>query len=486
MGALMVHGLWSGPLRVVDTYIWSALTDGGHQWILAFALTLGGLMQVIGVSGASHGMARGITRYAVDRKRGQLTAWFMGLIFFFDDYANTLFVGSSMAPVFDRLKVSREKLAFIVDATAAPVASLAPISSWIAVEIGYIADQCQRIGLETDAYGLFLQTVPSRFYPVLMLAFGLCVALTGRDLGPMLSAERERLTHQPTLRPSQAPPPASGSHWLMAALPLLTVLVIVFLGLFLTGRAGALEAGEALSFSSIAGNADSSRSMVYAASAGGVMAVLLAARRKDLGLVGALRAWLKGAGAMLPVVMVLTLAWSLGALCDDLQTARYLVSLLGGGFVPGLLPAAVFLVSAVVSFATGTSWGTMGILFPLAVPLAHQLVPGDQLLVLGTVSSILAGSVFGDHCSPISDTTIMSAMASGCDQIGHVRTQLPYALIVGAVSVAVGSIPVGLGLWSPWVALLLGTGVLWVVLRFAGKTLEAVPPAAAKPPTTSS
>jgi Na+/H+ antiporter NhaC len=174
------------------------------------------------------------------------------------------------------------------------------------------------------------------------------------------------------------------------------------------------------------------------------------------------------------VMAILLFAWALGDVCADLGTARFLVATLGSSFDPGWLPTVVFLVSAVVSFATGTSWGTMGILFPLAVPLAHELATPDPNLALlvATISSILAGSVFGDHCSPISDTTIMSALASGCDQIAHVRTQLPYALLVAAVSVVCGSIPDGFGFWPPWVGLCVGLGVLYVVLR-VGSGLDA-------------
>ncbi|RZO60723.1 MAG: Na+/H+ antiporter NhaC family protein, partial [Sandaracinaceae bacterium] len=171
-------------------------------------------------------------------------------------------------------------------------------------------------------------------------------------------------------------------------------------------------------------------------------------------------------------VMILVLAWSLGEVCEHLHTADYVIQAIGGWMPAGLLPALVFVIAAATSFATGTSWGTMGILFPLVIPLAHELAPADGAVVLSSVASILAGSVWGDHCSPISDTTIMSSMASSCDHVDHVRTQLPYALAVGGVSLVVGEIATGLGLWGAPVALLLGCAVLYGIVRFVGKPVE--------------
>jgi Na+/H+ antiporter NhaC len=175
---------------------------------------------------------------------------------------------------------------------------------------------------------------------------------------------------------------------------------------------------------------------------------------------------------MLVAASILILAWALGGLCrDDLHTATWIIRALGDHLSPGLLPATVFIVGAVISFATGTSWGTMAILFPLVVPLAHELAPGDHGIMLGAISSILAGSVWGDHCSPISDTTIMSSMASSCDHIDHVRTQLPYALAVGLITLVVGELATGLGLYPGWVGLLLGMAAVVALLRLFGKPI---------------
>ncbi|MGD8860746.1 MAG: Na+/H+ antiporter NhaC family protein [Myxococcales bacterium] len=471
VGASLLHGFGAGLARFFDRYLWNALIDSGHLWILGLALCLGGMIRVIGQTEIAGSMAGGITRYATNRRRGQLTAWMLGLVFFFDDYVNTLFVGSTMGSVSERLRISRAKLAFTVDATAAPVASLAPVSTWIATEIAYIGDQCRAIGLQTDPFGIFLQTLPGRFYSWLMLAFVLMVAVTGRDFGPMLRAERAAVAGHADGSSSAAPPPVVFGR-LLAWAPILVVLVVVTGGVILTGYLGAAASGEPVTATAVLDNAESSRVMVMGAFLGGVTAVLIAASLPHRPLRDSALMWGRGTVSMVHVMSILLLAWALGDVCRDMQTARYLVSKLGAGFEPGLLPAIVFLVSGVTSFATGTSWGTMGILFPLAMPMAHELSPGDQAVMLGTISSILAGSVFGDHCSPISDTTIMSSMAAGCDHLAHVRTQLPYALLVGVVSLLFGAIPAGLGLWPTWVGLALGVGALWIALRTVGRPVS--------------
>jgi len=478
LGALLVESYdpLSTIVRLVGLpdqggYLLGAITGSGHPWILGFAVLLGGLVRVLNESGGAVGLARQVTRVATTRRRGQLTAWGLGVGFFFDDYANTLFVGSSMGPVTDRLRISREKLAFIVDATAAPVASLAPISTWIVVELGYIGDELARAGIEGDAYLVFLQSIPIRFYPLFMLLLGFMVAWTGFDYGPMARAEaRSRAAEPPAAEPQEVVD-TDGAVISLALLPLGLVLLLVTGGIYFTGRAAALEEGLSLTPMNILANASSSKAMVLASLGGGLAAIAAAARRGRFTVMQGLKIWWEGGLKMAQVIAILVLAWSLGSVCHDLGTANFLVGLLGDGFEAGLLPTIVFLVSALVSFGTGTSWGTMGILFPLAVPLAHKLAPGNEDVLLGTISAILAGSVFGDHCSPISDTTIMSALATGCDQIAHVRTQLPYAVLAAVIAVLFGTLPMGLGLWDAWVSLLAGGVVLYAALRLLS-TLE--------------
>jgi Na+/H+ antiporter NhaC len=477
----LVLGVWLGaflgaglsPLgsfaRLLDTYIVQAIADPGHASILLFSLLLGGMLGLITQSGGAKGLAAWVSTDASNRRRGQLTTWFLGLLVFFDDYANSLLVGSSMRPVTDRLRISREKLAFLVDATAAPVASLALISSWIAVEVGYIEDQFTHLGIERDAYVTFIETIPFRFYPILMLLFVAWVAFRGRDFGPMLRAERrafnEGLVSRPGAQPAsefheESVPEHVPGRPMNALIPVVVLVLVAALGIYFDGRAKVTSAGLDLSLRAIVGEASSSAAILWATGAGCLAAIALSVGSGALSFSKSVEAWMSGMRAMLFAVVILVLAWSLGAVCRDLGTASFLVGAVGDWLSPVWIPATVFIMAALVSFATGTSWGTMAILFPLVVPLAHQIAPGNETILLGTVSSILAGSVWGDHCSPISDTTVLSSMATSCDHMDHVRTQLPYALLVGGVSLACGELPVAAGWYGPWVGLLVGAVVM--------------------------
>jgi len=491
----LVAGVWLGALlsstwnplvalfRAVDHYALGALADEGHASIIIFTLLLGGMDNVITRAGGGSGLAQLVTRRATSARRVLVATWALGILIFFDDYANSLLVGSSMRPITDKLKVSREKLAFLVDATAAPVSSIAIVSSWIGVEVGYIADQYQSLGLEGDPYIVFLKTIPYRFYPLLMLVFGLSVVLWRRDFGPMYRAEhRARMTGRVIAEgakpASHLGEDASGDagvepRWLNAVVPIVAVVATAALGMWVTGTAAVDADGLEPTLRNVFGAADSLTALLWGAFAGCIAAIGVALGSRSLTLVKSMDAWVGGLEAMVLACVILVLAWSLGSVCKDIQTATFIVSGIGDWLSPSMLPAVVFVVAALVSFATGTSWGTMAILFPLVVPMAHQLAPRSEHIMLGAISSILAGSVWGDHCSPISDTTIMSSLASSCDHIDHVRTQLPYALLVGIVSVVFGEIGSGLGLYPGWVGLLLAAAVLLAAVRWLGKPVDA-------------
>ncbi len=482
LGALVSTG-WNpltAVLRTVDHHVVNAVADTGHASILVFSLMLGGAIGVVSRSGGGIGLAKLVTRRATSSRRGLIATWALGVIIFFDDYANALLVGSTMRPITDRLRVSREKLAFLVDGTSAPVSSLAVVSSWIGVEVGYIADQYSALGISGDPYVVFLESIPYRFYPILMLFFSLLIIVMRRDFGPMHAAERRARDHGKLVgdraRPASNVEGEHGTlpehgHWLDAAIPLGTIIVVAGLGMYLDGRSKALaEAPDVVpTLRAIFGNADSTKALLWSAFVGSGVAILTSTVRRSLTLVQALESWVAGVRSMVLACIILVLAWSLGQVCRELDTAHFVISAIGSWVHVGLLPVLVFLVAAAVSFATGTSWGTMAILFPLVIPLANDLAPGDRLVMLGAVSSILAGSVWGDHCSPISDTTVMSSMASGCDHVDHVRTQLPYALAVGAVSMVFGDLATGFELYPAWVGLVLGAGALVLLVRFVGK-----------------
>jgi len=235
------------------------------------------------------------------------------------------------------------------------------------------------------------------------------------------------------------------------------LVLVAAIGIYIDGRAKLSSTGTDLSLRAIVGQASSSAAMLWATGAGCLAALALSVGTGALSFGESIEAWMSGMRSMLFAAVILVLAWSLGAVCRDLDTASFLISAVGVWIAPVWIPATVFVMAALVSFATGTSWGTMAILFPLTVPLAHQIAPGNETILLGTVSSILAGSVWGDHCSPISDTTVLSSMASSCDHMDHVRTQLPYALLIGVVSLLCAEVPVAAGWYGPWAGLFVGS-----------------------------
>lgn len=480
--------------RTVDHFVIDALADRSHVQIVVFSLLLGGMVAVVTKSGGSRGIVERLAPWATSSRRGQLATWFMGVLIFFDDYANTLIVGSTMRPVTDRLKISREKLAYIVDSTAAPVASVIPLSTWIGFEVGLIAAAFTTIGLDpTTAFPVFVASIPYRFYPIFALVLGFTIAASRRDFGPMLAAERRAATGEviaagskpvadyqsAALEPSEDATPKARN----ALVPVATVIVTTLFGIYLTGSA-ATDASESTSTAAwlrdVFANSDSYVALLWASFAGLLVALLVPMAQGDLRLREGAEATVEGFKSMQMAMVVLVLAWSVGAVCGELHTAEWLVSVTENALSPQWLPVIVFVLSAAVAFATGTSWGVMGILMPLVVPVAHGLVLGTgevagsdvhTTILLGTISSVLAGSVWGDHCSPISDTTILSSMASGSDHIAHVRTQLPYALGAGLLGMAVGDVPSAFGL-SPWISILVGVTAIVGVVLWKGRTVE--------------
>ncbi len=494
VGATLIEGnLFFAFLRVGDQYLLNALAHKDHASIILFTTILGGMVGVLSRSGATEGIVHWLSGHVRSRRGGMISTAAMGTVIFFDDYANTLLVGSTMRPLTDRLKISREKLAWLVDSTAAPVTTVAVISTWVGFEVGLIQDALAKLDQGGQAYTFFLRSLPYSYYPLLTLFFVYLVSLTGRDFGPMLAAEKRAVEKGEVLRPGSQPagdtpalcPNPAGNddhkpaHPALAGVPILSVILVTALGLFFGGRQAALEAGLiSPSLRDILNNADSFAVLTWAALTGAVMAVLLAFLSGRLKLREALEGYLDGARAMVIAVTILILAWSLSAVCEQLDTAGFLVGISHQVLSARLLPLVVFVLAAAVSFATGTSWGTMAILMPLVFPLGLELPAAAGLSVavathihLAAISAVLAGAVFGDHCSPISDTTIMSSLACGCDHVDHVRTQLPYALTVGLVTVLCGYLPVGFGL-SPWISLGLGMVVLGLVVWKAGRKPE--------------
>jgi len=490
IGAVFIYNYnpLTALLRLIDKYIISAVSDTSHIQIIVFTLLFGGVIGLISKSGGTRGIANVITRFAKNRKSTMISSWLAGLVIFFDDYANTLIVGNLMRPVTDRMKISREKLSFIVDATAAPVASVFIISSWIGFEVGLIQDGLKMIGSDADGYSTFLATIPYRFYPIAMLFFVFIISYFQRDFGPMFKAERRAQiegkvsnradSNQKSLDEfSEIFGNEEKAKWYNGIIPIFIIIFGTIIGLVYTGINSLQEQGFTnYGMREIISNSDSYLALLWSSFTACIVSAIMILTQKIMSLSETFDAWFIGIRSMLLAIIILTLAWSIGAITVEMKTADYIISLIGGDISPHYLPVLIFIIAAITSFATGTSWGTMAIMMPIVIPLAHSvaglnnLIPADSTIILyGVISSVLAGSVFGDHCSPISDTTILSSIASGCNHVDHVRTQLPYALVVAFVCILLGDILSAYG-YSPFLSFgLIGIILVGVVLIFGRK-----------------
>ncbi|PKL87813.1 MAG: sodium:proton antiporter [Ignavibacteriae bacterium HGW-Ignavibacteriae-2] len=473
-GAFFIYDYnpFAAMLRLVDTFIINALVDRDHMFILVFTLLIGGVVGIISRNGGTTGLANQITRFAKTAKSGMISSWLLGILIFFDDYANSLIIGNMMRPITDRLKISREKLAYIVDSTAAPVASVVLISTWIGYEVGLIEDGLRSIGSSANAYDIFISTIPYSFYPIAAIFFVFLTSYLGRDFGPMYKAEvRARQTGKVSSDNYEAKElkdndkrlyKGKNARWINGAVPILIILLGTISGLYFTGVNALLDKGITnYSIQDIINSSDSYSSLLWSSFFACLIAIIMSVTQKILSIDEALRAWQKGVQSMMVAVIILVFAWAISSVTNQMYTADYLISIISDSMDPRLLPLIVFLVCALTGFSTGTSWGTMAIVMPIVIPLTHKLasvsgLPQQEytIVLLGVISAVLAGSVFGDHCSPIADTTILSSLASKCNHIDHVNTQLPYALIVGFTCMLLGYVPSAYGL-NPFLSILL-------------------------------
>ena len=477
-GASPASALGGGVLRVVDTYVVGSLFNADHVTIIVFTLIIGGMVRIITANGGMQGVVNWLSRRARGPRSGQLMTFLMDLCIFFDDYSNTLVVGNTMRPIADKLKVSREKLSYIVDSTSAPVVAVAFVTTWIGAELSYIQDGINAIGLNTSAYSVFFHSLAYSFYPFLTLGFVLMIIFSGRDYGPMLKAERkarQASAMETEMRDSVSKP----AHLIDAVIPLLVLIFGTIIGLVVTGYDAVVWQSGSDFFSRLSatiGAANSYLALLWASVLSLLTAIVMTLLRGTLEFGKVMEEMVEGFKAMLNAVLILTMAWAIALVTKDMHTAEFVSQLLvQWSLSPVVVPVLTFLLAALIGFSTGTSWGTMAILYPLILPASWRLCQEQGLSVDATmplfynvVASVLAGSVMGDHCSPISDTTIMSSLASSCNHIQHVRTQMPYALTVGGVAMLLGVLPTALGLPS-WLAFLIAFGVLWLIVRVVGK-----------------
>lgn len=511
-------GVFTGFFSVIDTYIINSLNDSGHLSVVVFSILIGGIVAVISRNGGMQGIVNGIVKYAKNARSGQLATWGLGIAIFFDDYANTLVVGNTMRPITDRLKISREKLSYIVDSTAAPVAAIAFVTTWIGAELGYISNGLDKINSSAEqinegVYSIFLNSLAYSFYPILTLFFMFYLIWRQKDFGSMLKAER-RARQGEIINPEEndaditeiedlEPVKGIQHRAINAIIPVGVIVFGTLIGLLFTGFESLqnqltfinpelenLSWGEIWAnmnvldmpadtftqkLGSLIGSADSYVALLWASLSALFFAVFLTTVQGIMSLKDTIETAVSGFKTMIPAILILVLAWSLALITEDMHTADFLAQLIDGKISPWLIPAFTFVLAGFVAFSTGSSWSTMALVYPLILPAAWQICMNSGYeyseamgIFYNVVSAVLAGSVLGDHCSPISDTTILSSLASGCNHIDHVRTQIPYALTVGGVSVVFGTIFTSLGL-SPILAFLTCFGVIILIIELVGK-----------------
>ncbi|GMG96104.1 Na+/H+ antiporter NhaC family protein [Tepidimicrobium xylanilyticum] len=489
VGATMLNG-WNpfhGFLRTLDNYLVGSLADSWNAAIIIFLLAIGGMIGVINKMGGTRAVAEALGKKINSPKSAQIYTYILGVFVFFDDYANTLIVGPTMRPITDKNRISKEKFSYIIDSTAAPVVGLALISTWVGYMIGVIRNVYQSLGIDANYYGVFIKTIPYSYYCIYALIFLLILILLEKDFGPMYEAEKRARTTGKLIADG-AKPMAGDEIARMevredielkpsnAIIPIITLIIISFIGLWYNGYTLLEEKVNPFTIEGIRtcfGEADSSIVLLWASMISGIVAIIMGVSQKIFTVEEAFDAWVDGAKSMVIASMILVLAWSLGSVTGDVGTAEFLVGIIPENFPYAILPLIVFIISGIISFATGTSWGTMAIVIPLAVPMIYAFVErgGDPHLMTVTLGTVLSGAIFGDHCSPISDTTIMSSMASEADHLDHVRTQIPYAITVATVA-GISYILAGLLSINPIIILLIGIAILYGIIAILGKSVK--------------
>ncbi|CED58862.1 sodium/proton antiporter [Moritella viscosa] len=422
-GVFMLNGLQ--PLDslgiLVKDHLVPQLTDGYNAGVLVLLVFIGGFVALMEQSGGGQAFAQKVTHWISTKCKAQLSAWFGGIFIFFSDLGTPLIVGPVFRPMFDKLKLSRQKLAFIIDSTSSPVTILIPFIGWGVYIMGLIQKEFTALSLETSDWQAFINAIPFQFYAFLAIFIVPLVAIKNLDFGPMAEAEAQAKKglftgkSQDTLEAFTHKNAKPSFVWA----PLLVMAVVLISMLGPLGFPFEKVSGSAF-------RAALSSSYFFAA----ITLLILMAVYGVRNLTDGIAVYLKGMGNMMQVAIILVLAWALSGIGKDLGTAAYIAEQALGGFPSWLLPAVTFLLAAIISFATGSSWGTFAIMMPLVIPTAVAI---DAPLYI-SIGAVLSGGLFGDHCSPVSETTILSSTGAGCDQFEHFRTQLPYALLNGAIA----------------------------------------------------
>lgn len=477
-GALVLCG--GNPISAFVTTIEHAtacVADGWNAKILVFTLVLGGFIGLLGKSGGMQALVQRTIGYVSTRVRGQLAACILSILLFFDDYTSIILSGVVTRPLTDKLRVSREKLSYIVDSCGAGVAATAPVSNWTAYEVGVIGSVLATLGMTESAYMVFLSSIPYRFYCVFSVAFVFFIVCQKRDFGKMYEAEKRAITTGQVSRPGSTPMAGLNEEEFSAPegtvlkasnffVPLLTFFAVAFIGFFVTG--GGMEQFREGGLAGIMGNADVIGMMIVAIIVSTLELGVMMKVQKIMNVSEINDTWINGMKSVFFTIVFIVLAWTVSSFCKSLGTANFVVgALVAAEFPAWILPTAVFCIAGLMAFATGSSWGTMALVLPLAMPAAVGLGAGFS----ATLGAVLTGATLGDHISPISESVVMSSMSSACDHMDHVTTQWPYAITVCVISIICGFIPAGLGL-PVWISLIAGLVAGWLVVRFVGKRTD--------------
>ncbi|MCI9395525.1 MAG: Na+/H+ antiporter NhaC family protein [Lachnospiraceae bacterium] len=466
MGALLYSGF---QFELTITHIFSdgiigVLSDSYNVGILVFLVILGAMVSLMNKAGGSAAFGQFAAGRIKNRVGAQLATVLLGVLIFIDDYFNCLTVGSVMRPVTDKFKVSRSKLAYLIDATAAPICIIAPISSWAAAVTGFVEGE--------DGFSIFIRAIPYNFYAILTIVMMIGMVLMKTEFGKMKEHERNAARKGDLFTTPGRPYENTKEEKVNAKggvvdllIPIAALIVCCVIGMIYTG--GFFEgAGFVEAFS----NSDASLGLTLGSFFGLVITVILYQIRRVLSFKECMDCIPEGFRAMVPAILILTFAWTLKAMTDSLGADVYVAGLVesSAGAFMNFLPAIIFVVGCFLAFATGTSWGTFGILIPIVVAVFQN---GDPQMMIMSISACMAGAVCGDHCSPISDTTIMASAGAQCEHVNHVTTQLPYAVVAAVVSF-VTYIVAGF-VKSAWIALPVGI-VLMVLTLFALRGINGV------------
>lgn len=437
LGATMLNG-WNPAVGLHASFADFIIPSVGDEWsatVLIYCGLFGVLITILQRTGGANAIARAISRKVKSPRGAQGATMGFGVLIFFEDYFNALTVGSVMRPITDRMRVSREKLAYIVDSTSAPMCLLGPVSTWVVFVMGLIGTQLNTLGISGSDYLIYLATIPMNFYAWLALTMILLVVLTGWDFGPMADAEHRARTTGKVLADGAQPPsdreatemPSVSEEQSRKRNMLVPIAVLVGLIPVLFLWSGDFPENDLIT---AVGEAKGGQSILIATFLAVIVGLAMGMQQKLFDFREAMEIVVTGFKSMTLVYIILTLAWSIGSVTDQLGTADYIVNVAEQGITPTLVPVLLFIIGSVIAFTTGTSYGTFAIMIPIAMPVAVAM---DLSLAL-TIAAVFSGGIFGDHCSPISDTTILSSAGSSCDHIDHVRTQLPYSLCAGVAA----------------------------------------------------